>query len=347
MASFDLPTTMKIVHQLDPHSITLTMAEAPLPKPSHPEDCLIQIYTTSPCLGELHWQAQFPSLLPEGPRIPGTEAAGIIVQMPEGETAKGSGFKVGDRVFFRVEPGQIGHLRQYSLARLSQLAHIASNMGWVEAGATALSSLTAWQGLFQHGTLDSRAIFGDAVARENNQKLSVLVTGASGAVGGWAVYLAALAGAGRIVALCSTRNTEYVKELGATEAIDYTKESLAEWVVKDPALREVDLAIDCVGGKTLGMCWSAIKEGGILLSIVSDPENEKLDLSSKTLATAKWFLVEPDGKLLQSISDLIATERKCITRVDSVFPFADFQQAFDMVEAGKANGKVVIKVVDT
>lgn len=347
MSSFTLPATMKIVHQLDPNSTTLSMAEAPLPKPSHADDCLIQVYTTSPCVGELHWQVWFPSIVPAGsPRVPGTEAAGVVVQMPEGDTAQASGFKVGDRVFFRVEPEQTGHLRQYSLARLSQLAHVPSTMGWIEAGSTALSSLTAWQGLFQHGILDSRAIFGDIAARKNNQKLSILITGASGVVGGWAVYLAALAGSGRIVALCDSLNTAYVKELGATEAVDYKKQSVAEWVAKDPATREVDVAFDCVGGMTLGTCWSAVKEGGVLLSITGDPGKEKPDSSTKTLAIAKWILVEPNGQQLQSISDLIAKERKCITKVDSVLDFANFQQAFDKVEARKANGKVVIKVMD-
>ncbi|KAF3397075.1 hypothetical protein DPV78_008388 [Talaromyces pinophilus] len=347
MSSFTLPATMKIVRQLDPNSTTLSMEEAPLPKPSHADDCLIRVYTTSPCVGELHWQVWFPSIVPAGsPRVPGTEAAGVVVQIPEGDTAQASGFKVGDRVFFRVKPEQTGHLRQYSLARLSQMAHVPSTMGWIEAGSTALSSLTAWQGLFQHGILDSRAIFGDVAARKNNQKLSILITGASGVVGGWAVYLAALAGAGRIVALCDSLNTAYIKELGATEAVDYKKESVAQWVAKDPATREVDVAFDCVGGMTLGTCWSAVKEGGILLSITGDPGKEKPDSSTKTLAIAKWILVEPNGQQLQSISDLIAKERKCITKVDSVLDFADFQQAFDKVEARQANGKVVIKVMD-
>lgn len=323
------------------------MEEAPLPKPSHPEDCLIQVHTTSPCVGELHWQVWFPSIVPaDSPRVPGTEAAGVVVHIPDGDAAQASSFKVGDRVFFRVEPDQTGHLRQYSLARLSQMAHVPSTMGWIEAGSTALSSLTAWQGVFQHGILDSRAIFGDAAARKNNERLSVLITGASGVVGGWAVHLAALAGAGRIVALCDSSNIAYVEELGATEAVDYKKESVAEWVAKDQATREVDAVFDCVGGKTLGTCWSAVREGGVLLSVTGDPEQEKPGSSTKSLATAKWILVEPNGRHLQSISDLIAKGGKCVTKVDSVLDFADFQQAFDKVEARKANGKVVIKVTD-
>lgn len=347
MPSLTLPETMKVVFQLDPNSTTLTMEEAPLPRPSHPEDCLIQVYTTSPCVGELHWQVWFPNIVPaDSPRVPGTEAAGVIVQVPQGDAAQTSGFKVGDRVFFRVEPEQTGHLRQYTLARLSQIAHVPPTMGWIEAGSTALSSLTAWQGLFQHGILDARAIFGDTAARKSNQKISVLITGASGVVGGWAVYLATQAGAGRIVALCDSLNTAHVKGLGATEAIDYKKESVEDWVAKNPVTREVDFCFDCVGGKTLGTCWSAVREGGVLLSITSDPEKEKPNSSTKTLEIAKWMLVAPNGQHLQLISEFIAKQGKCVTKVDSILDFADFQQAFDKLEARKANGKVVIRVAD-
>lgn len=338
---------MKVVRQLDPSSTTLTLGVAPMPKPSHPQDCVIKVYTTSPCAGELHWQQWYPGIVsPDAPRIPGTEAAGTIVQTPNKEAAEAAGFKVGDRVFFRIEPTQDGNLREFSLARLSQMAHVPEILGWAEAGSTALSALTAWQGLFQHGILDPRALLGDATAKAKNEQLSVLVTGSSGAVGGWAVYLAALAGARRIVALCNSSNVKYVEELGATETIDYQQGTVADWVAKNPASREVDAAFDCVGGETLASCWFALKDGGVLLSITGDPGQEKPAMASRTLATAKWMLVEPNGKQLQSISDLIARGHKCVTKLDSIVEFADFQTAFDKVEQRKANGKVVIQVAD-
>lgn len=345
MSSFTLPETMKVVRQLDKNSTTLTLGEAPVPELLLPEDCLIKVYTTSPCTGELHWQSWFPSIVPaDVPRIPGTEAAGVIVQTSNAAAAQAAGFSVGDKVFFRIEPSQDGNLREYSLARLSQMAHVPEKLSWVEAGSTALSSLTAWQGMFQHGVLDHRALLGDAAARAKNEKLSILITGASGVVGGWAVHLAALAGAGRIVALCNSSNVAYVKGLGATETIDYKKETVAGWVTKDPDVREVDSVFDCVGGATLRSCWSAVREGGVLLSITGDPQQEMPATRIKMPAIAKWILVEPNGRHLQLISNLIEGGQSCVTRVDSVMDFADFQKAFDKVEAGKANGKVVIKV---
>ncbi|KAJ2967966.1 hypothetical protein NQ176_g9411 [Zarea fungicola] len=135
-------------------------------------------------------------------------------------------------------------------------------------------------------------------------------------------------------------------DLGATETIDYKKESIIEWVEKAPAAREVGAVFDCVGGKVLGTCWSAVEEGGVLISVTGDPGKEKPESTTKSMATAKWVLVEPNGSQLQSISDLITGKGRCVTKVDSILDFADFQTAFDKVEAKKANGKVVIKVAD-
>jgi NADPH:quinone reductase-like Zn-dependent oxidoreductase len=346
MSISSLPLTIKVVHQPDPQSINLLLEEVALPELVHPEDCLIRVHTCSPCQGELHWEALFPSLFdPTRERVPCTEAAGVIVQTPQNNLARSMDFKVGDEVFFRILPTQTGTLRQYTLARLSQMAHKPKNIGWVEAGATPLSSLTAWQGLFQHGSLDPGAIFGDSESSQKNEKLKVLITGASGVVGGWAVQLAALAGAGHIFALADGSKAEYVKKLGATKVIDYKRQSLLEWVAEDPSGREADLVFDCVGGATLSACWSVVKDGGVLLSVAGDPMEVQPNSTTKNLASAKWFLVEANGSHLAHISKLLG-EGKCVTKVDSAVEFANFQTAFDKVEQKKAKGKVVIKVAD-
>lgn len=336
---------MKVVHQPDPKSTQLVLESGPLPTPTHAEDCIIKVHTATPCLNELHWEVWFPALFAPGrERVPCTEAAGVIAKLPDGEMAKSFGFKVGDEVFFRINPSQTGNLREYTLARLSQIAHKPKKMSWVEAGGTPLSSLTAWQGLFQHGILNSDAIWGDAEAIKTNSKVSVLITGASGVVGSWAVQFAALAGAAQVVGLASTSTTAYVKNLGATEVIDYKKQTVAEWVAQDTANREVDFVLDCVGGSTLASCWSAVKNRGVLLSVASDPAEAKPESTTKTLQEAKWFLVEPNGKHLQSISKLIE-DGKCSTKIDSAVDLVDYQIAFDKVESKRAKGKVVIKVI--
>jgi NADPH:quinone reductase-like Zn-dependent oxidoreductase len=319
------------------------LEDAPLPTISRPDEFLVRVHATTPCPNELRWEIWFPSIFAaERERVPCTEAAGVIAKIADSDEARASQFKVGDEVFFRLDPSQTGNLRQYTLARLSQMAHKSKNVGWVEAGATPLSSLTAWQAIFQHGILDDKAVFGDAAARKKNGNLKVLITGASGVVGGWAVQFAALAGAGQIIALATADTADYVKKLGATEVIDYKKQSVSDWAANHPE-REVDAAFDCVGGATLTSLWSAVKEGGSLLSITGDPNGVKPESITKSLAEAKWFLVEPNGSQLESISKLQG-EGKCVAKVDSVVDLANFQEAFDKVENRKANGKVVIRL---
>ncbi|KAJ2982675.1 hypothetical protein NQ176_g1231 [Zarea fungicola] len=345
--SSSLPATMKVVHQPDPKSIRLVLEDGPLPVPQSPGECLVRVYAASPCLNELHWEDWFPSLFePGGEKVPCTEAAGVIVQAPlqaASDTPHERSFKEGDEVLFRLDVGMAGNLRQYTIARASQLAHKPRNVSWAVAAATPLSSLTAWQGVFDQSILDPKGIFGDVEARQKNSKLRILVTGASGVVGGWAVQFAALAGAGEVIANAAGANADYVKALGATQVVDYKKTDLADWVAENPESRQVDAILDCVGGATLSSCWHAIKHGGVLLSVSVDPVPVKPEGLEKDLAAAKWFLVKPIGSQLEIIAKLLG-EGKCTTRVDSEVDFDNFQAAFDKVEEKRANGKVVINV---
>ncbi|OAA76752.1 Alcohol dehydrogenase superfamily, zinc-type [Akanthomyces lecanii RCEF 1005] len=345
------PSTMKVVHQPDPKSTNLVLDDGPLPERIHPEDCLIRVYTASPCLGELHWEEWFPSLFAPGrERVPCTEAAGVVVEAPPASAQRDEAtpgkhiFKAGDHVFFRLKPEMTGNLRQYTVARTSQMARKPNNLGWVEAGATPLSALTAWQGVFDQGALDHRGLLGDADARHRNSKIRILITGAAGVVGSWAVQLAALAGAGAVVAYAGgTSSADQVKKLGATETIDYKTTKLDVWVAQNPEQRSVDAVLDCVGGPTLASCWHVVKQGGVLLSVASDPAQNRPESVTKTTSVAKWFLVEPKGSQLALIAKLME-EGKCRTKVDSAVEFEDFQTAFEKVEQKTAKGKIVIKI---
>jgi NADPH:quinone reductase-like Zn-dependent oxidoreductase len=338
---------MKVVHQPDPNSTQLILQDAPLPNISRPDECLVRVHTTTPCPNELRWEIWFPSIFAPGrERVPCTEAAGVVAKIADSDEGHASRFKVGDEVFFRIEPSQTGNLRQYTLARLSQMAHKSKNVGWVEAGATPLSSLTAWQGVFQHGILDEKAVFGDSAAQKKNSNLKVLITGASGVVGSWAVQFAALAGAGQIIAVAGGDTSEYVRKLGATEVIDYKKQSISDWAAINQLEREVDAAFDCVGGSTLSSCWSAVKEGGVLLSITGDPQQLKPESITKKLAEAKWFLVEPNGSQLEAISKLQG-EGKCVAKVDSLYNTRTSLSRFALLAAIRSAPHVTSKCVTT
>ncbi|POR38980.1 Reticulon-4-interacting protein 1, mitochondrial [Tolypocladium paradoxum] len=343
MSVHNLPRTIKTVIQPDPESSSLTLTQTPLPigRPDDDDAYLIQVKATSPCLGELTWESSFPDLFPpDRERVPCTECAGVVVQAP---TTAGP-FKSGDEVYFRLDAWRRGCLSEYTLARPAEMAHKPKSLSWVDAAATPLSSLTAYQGLFEHGLLDPEGINGNGRAREHNKNTRVLITAAGGSVGSWAVQLAAAAGAGAIVAVCGPSKADAVRRIGATEVVDYTKQSLAEWAGQD-ASREVDMVLDCVGGDTLTGCWSAVKEGGVLLSVSDSPDRVKPEAATKQLAKGTWFLVEPRGRDLVEIARIVDG---CLAKpwVDSVVEFEDFDKAFHKVQEGQTKGKVVIKVAD-
>ncbi|KAL6904100.1 hypothetical protein GGI43DRAFT_421576 [Trichoderma evansii] len=338
MATSNLPASIKAVYQLDPNSTALNLLHIPIPKPTGPADHLIKIKGTSPCLGELGWEKNFPHLFPPNrQRVPGTEGAGVVETSPTN-----SPFKPGDEVYFRLPAKVPGCMREYTIVHTEELALKPKTLNWAEATATPLSTLTAWQGLFDKGILNKKGISGDADARAHNSKLRVLITGAGGSVGAWAVHFAAAAGAGAVVAQCGSANIEAAKKAGATEIIDYKKQSIAEWAQED-ASHEVDLVLDCVGGSSLADSWYAVKENGILLSIVSGPDESKPETVTKKLAKSTWYLMACKGDDLKEIADFI-DERGLKPQIDSVVEFEGFQAAYDKVEQKKAKGKIVIKV---
>ncbi|KAK4227825.1 Reticulon-4-interacting protein 1, mitochondrial [Podospora fimiseda] len=335
-----LPTTMRTLLQTSRESTALISTTSPLPTPTHPDDVLVQVHATCPCAGELLWARDFPNAIPASKvLIPCQDLAGTVVSAPSG-----SGFAEEDRVYCRIDAGRPGAAREYALARATELAKIPEGLGWIEAAATPLSALTAWQALFVHGTLNSKAVIGDEDTKKENGRQRVLVTGAAGGVGSWLVQLAALAGAGAVVAVCGTNKVEAVRELGATEVINYQETTVEEWVAVDPAGREVDLVVDVVGGKTLGGCWVGVKEGGTLISVNTPPDMVK-PAGSEKKAKSSFFIVEPLGNNLAEIGDLIAAGKLRPT-VDSVWEFDEFEKAFERLESGHAKGKIVIKVSD-
>lgn len=163
-------------------------------------------------------------------------------------------------------------------------------------------------------------------------------------MGSWAVQLAAAAGAGAIVAVCGPSKAGAVRKIGATDVVDYTRQSLAEWASRD-ASREANMVLDCVGGDTLTGCWSAIKEGGVLLSVSDSPDKAKPEGTTKQLAKATWFLVEPRERDLAEVTKIVV-RGLAKPWVDSVVGFEDFDKAFQKVQGRRTKGKVVITVAD-
>src|SRR5262249_46643620 len=158
-------------------------------------------------------------------------------------------------------------------------AHKPAGADPVPAAATPISALTAWQGLIERGLL---------VAGQR-----VLIHGAAGGVGCFAVQLARWRGA-RVTGTASHSNLDFVRGLGADEVIDYQATRFEDVV------RDIDLVFDTVGGETLERSWGVLKPGGTLVTIAASGDH-----TADERSRAAFFIVQPSRSQLEEIAWLI------------------------------------------
>jgi 2-desacetyl-2-hydroxyethyl bacteriochlorophyllide A dehydrogenase len=301
----------------------LQMKDLPIPKPGDTEVQFLVLYSG---VNPVDWKIREGLLqkrLPhEFPLIPGWEAAGKITAI--GKNVKN--FKVGDEVFAYCRKPIIkwGTYAEYVCADAGQVALKPKNINFAQAAAIPLTSLTAWQALF------------DAAKLRKGE--TILIHAGAGGVGGLAIQFAKNAGA-KVITTASQKNHSYVKKLGADHVIDYTKENFVE-AVKKLAPGGVDVVFDTVGGKTLQESLKVLKQGGRLVSIVEhlDPE-----IATKHHIQFSYVLVDPNGVQLKHIADLIS-EGKVIPPSIEEIPLAKAAEAQDKVREGHTQGKIVLKV---
>ena len=157
----------------------------------------------------------------------------------------------------------------------------------------------------------------------STEKKVLLITAAAGGVGVWLVQLARLARLEVIAKIGNAKNDEFIRTLGASKTANYNSESLKSWAGREG---QVDIVIDCIGGKTLEDAWYAIKNGGSLISICEPPEGKKPQGLEKKDMKNSFFTVRPDGEQLAEVSKLLE-EGKCRAVVDSVWEFEDYEKA--------------------
>ena len=261
--------------------------------------------------------------------------AGIVLAAPQD-----SPFQPGDEVYARTNYIRPGNAREYSIAVTDELAHKPKSLSWVQAAAVPVSAQTAWQVLFVHalGTHGSEGEMDLEAAKTAWTGKRVLVTAASGGVGIWLVQLATLLGA-EVVATCGSRNVELVKSLGAKEVLDYRVVDLKEWATQSPS-NKVDVVVDCVGGKTLGDAWWAVKDGGVVLSIYQPPLQVRPDGFDSEGVKDLFFVMQPVRRQLEEISKLVE-KGLCRGLVDSVWPLEQYEEVFKRLDGGHAKGKIV------
>jgi len=331
-----IPTTARALLQSDPASDykILTLTYLPVPKTSpNTNEHLIRVHSLALCNGELLWPKNVPVPNPKAKElIPGYDIAGIVVEAPDS-----SPFPVGTEVYGRTNYYRTGSARDYTIALTEELAHRPQRLSWAESAAVPLSSQSAWQALFVHaglGDMDS------GLARGKR----ILVTAASGGVGAWLIQLGRLAGA-EMIGTCGPGNVELVQSLGAKEVLDYHKTNFREWG-KDPR-HQVDIVIDCIGGKALTDSWWTVRDDGILISIARPPQGARpagLKNDGEHIKDV-FFIMKPNREQLERITELV-NEGKCRPVVDSVWRFENYEKAYEKADSGHAAGKVVLNLVE-
>jgi NADPH:quinone reductase-like Zn-dependent oxidoreductase len=189
----------------------------------------------------------------------------------------------------------------------------------VHAAAIPLAGPTAWQGLFRHGDLKAGQ--------------SVLIHGGSGGVGHFAVQFAKAKGA-RVLTTVSTENLDFARSLGADVVIDYKKQRFEKMA------SDLDFVFDLIDGETRERSWKLLKKGGVLVSTLTDPSQEK----AKELGVrAMRYTVEADGAELAEIAKLVVSG-KVKPHVQKAFPLEQAANALGAVEGGHSVGKLVLTV---
>lgn len=241
----------------------------------------------------------------------GRDVAGVVVARPEGA----SGWEPGTRVCAFIGQGQ-GALADYVAVPMSALANAPRGAGVDVVAATPLAALTAWQGLFDHGKL------------ERGER--VLIQGASGGVGRFAVQFARRCGAYPIVT-ASAQTHEALRALGASETIDYRSQRFED------VTGDIDLVFDLMGGEVQTRSWTVLKPGGTLISTLTEPSQGQ---ASAHGAHAARYTTRADGAQLEHILALL--ERSEITvEVVERYDFDAIGEAFARLESGHPHGKLV------
>ena len=295
----------------------LEIENIPIPDYSE-DDVLIKIYATS--VNPVDWkiregffQAMIPHILP---LTLGWDVSGVVANIG----SKVKRFKIGDEVYTKPAIERNVRYAENIAVKENIVDFKPKSITHLEAASIPLAGLTAWTALIKTAVI------------QPGQK--VLIHAAAGGVGSLAVQIAREKGC-HVIGTASEKNIGFVLNLGAHEAIDYRSQDFSL------LLKDVDVVLDTIGGKTLDNSWKVLKEGGILVSLAGQPDPE----------TAKQFNVrsssvfaQPDVSILEHLRNLIDTGNLRPV-VGTVFTLEEIKEALDLSQSGRARGKIIIKII--
>ena len=311
--------TMKaiVIHQYGKPDV-LKYEDAPLPEPKE-NQILVRVIAAgvNPVDGAARSEKYAKFFGIRLPFIPGYDIAGVV-EKTGGKVTK---FKAGDSVYAYIGLGEGGGYAQYAVVKEEEAAPKPKSLTYESAAAVPVVALTAWQALIDTAKLSAGQ--------------TVLIHGGSGGVGSFAIQIAKARGA-KVIATASTANQDFLKQLGAEVAIDYTKQKFEE------VAKSVDVVLDSVGKDTLARSYGIVKKGGFVVTLVAridDAELTKHGIRGASLS------VKPDSNELAEIGKLI-DEGKIKVVVSQSFPLSEAMKAQEQVATGHTRGKIVLKVAE-
>ncbi|MEH2047847.1 NADP-dependent oxidoreductase [Nostoc sp.] len=246
------------------------------------------------------------------PFTPGMDIAGIVEAI--GTDVKA--FQVGQAVYGEL---RMGAYAQFATAPQDAIALKPETLDFVQAASVPMVAMTAYQGLFDHADLKPGQ--------------TVLIHAASGGVGIFAVQFAKWKGA-HVIGTASATNAEFVRSLGADQAIDY-KATPFEEVVEN-----VDVVLDTLGGDTQARSYSVLKPGGILVATAAPPNVEK---AQERGIRAEMMNMKPSASLLEEIASLLDSGQ-LKTVLAQTFSLSEARQAQELSQGGHVQGKIVLQI---
>ena len=251
------------------------------------------------------------------PWTPGYDAAGEVVDVGEGVTTLVPGDRVMGMIGFPVTGGAYA---EYAIADAEDLAIVPEELDLIAAAGVPLAALTAWQALFEVAELES------------GQK--ILIHAGAGGVGHFAVQFALERGA-HVIVTASSRNRDFLAELGVHEVIDYHTTDFTE------ECYGLDVVLDLVGGETGKRSLQTLSDSGVLVTIPTVTADDVVSAAEAMGVRAHGMRSRPDAFHLDEIAELIE-DGDVKVHVEQVFSLDQVQAAHELLEGGHVRGKLVL-----
>jgi NADPH:quinone reductase-like Zn-dependent oxidoreductase len=323
-------TMHAVVHRRYGEPEVLAFEQVARPVPGA-DDVLVRVHAAGASIGDHHIVTGLPYLIRLTPygglpgprnRVPGSAMAGVVEEVGANVAA----FRPGDEVFGEAVTGAFA---EYVVVPAKQIASKPRNLSFEQAAATPWA-VAALQGLRDAGGLQA------------GQK--VLINGASGGVGTWAVQIAKALGA-EVTAVCSTRNVELVRSLGADHVIDYTKDDFAKGGPR------YDLMLDTVGNRSLSDCRRTLVASGTFVSCSGGSSGTRWLLRMAWMLLSARFtsqklttlFASPNAKDLLVLKELVEAD-KAKPVIERCYPLNEVADALRHIGQGHTRGQLVIRI---